>query len=30
MTEVLEAPDVKKVLNDLMSGTATIMEKSFA
>jgi hypothetical protein len=30
MTEILETPEVKKLLNELMGGTATIMEKSFA
>jgi hypothetical protein len=30
MTEVLDLPDVKKLLDALMGGTATIMEKSIA
>lgn len=29
MVEVLNNPEVSKLLNDLMGGTATIMEKSF-
>lgn len=30
MAEVLDTPEVKKLLNDYMCGTATLMEKSFA
>jgi hypothetical protein len=30
MVEALNSPDVAKVLNELMGGTATIMEKTFA
>lgn len=30
MVDALNSPEVTKVLNELMGGTATMMEKSFA